>query len=336
LRGALGVASGDHDFCVGIAASNATDGGTGILIGRSRDSTGINHVEIGLRGLLCTGKAALDELMFESGAVSLGGTTAEVFDVIGGHKIIVAQFGIGRRASGMLFQRMRAERAILCLAKNVRQFRTAHPGPSDAKGRQLGMPNTNFNWKDTSSIREHDVTALAVKAEKLRRRWRLPLCKTLAAEDGTALSGAEGNGGFLATLGADGVRFHPAKVITHLPWSRSGIEHSHALGFAGFATLRFVPELFVVEEELFSGGKDELSAAIDALQYLVLKFHLRMAPFCPCCAVHTQGSDGGVEQNRSCTSPLKTAPGLGPPRMKDAWLQLAAGNAELLNRGNNP
>jgi hypothetical protein len=37
--------------------------------------------------------------------------------------------------------------------------------------------------------------------------------------------------------------------------------------------------LFVVEEQLFSGGKDEIGPAVNALQHLVLEFH--KAPFNP-------------------------------------------------------
>jgi hypothetical protein len=36
-----------------------------------------------------------------------------------------------------------------------------------------------------------------------------------------------------------------------------------------------------MKEELFPGGEDEISPAVDTLQHLVLKFHLRMAPFSP-------------------------------------------------------
>ena len=36
-----------------------------------------------------------------------------------------------------------------------------------------------------------------------------------------------------------------------------------------------------MKEQLFARGEDEICAAIDALQYLVLKFHLRDAPFTP-------------------------------------------------------
>jgi hypothetical protein len=50
-------------------------------------------------------------------------------------------------------------------------------------------------------------------------------------------------------------------------------QDSHALRFAAFAAFGLVLELFVVEEHLFPGGKDKVSAAVDAGQYFILKFH---------------------------------------------------------------
>jgi hypothetical protein len=51
------------------------------------------------------------------------------------------------------------------------------------------------------------------------------------------------------------------------------IEDGHSLALAVFAALGFVLELFVVEELLFARGEKKLRAAVDASQYLVLKFH---------------------------------------------------------------
>jgi hypothetical protein len=52
-----------------------------------------------------------------------------------------------------------------------------------------------------------------------------------------------------------------------------GSKNGDALGLAGFAALGLVLELFVVEKQLFPGGKNEVGAAVDAGQYLILKFH---------------------------------------------------------------
>jgi hypothetical protein len=52
-----------------------------------------------------------------------------------------------------------------------------------------------------------------------------------------------------------------------------GGENGRAPGLAGFAALRFVPELFIVEEKLFPGSEDKVGTAINAAEYLILKFH---------------------------------------------------------------
>jgi hypothetical protein len=62
-------------------------------------------------------------------------------------------------------------------------------------------------------------------------------------------------------------------VVATVARGRGGAKHSHALGLAGFTALRFVLEPFVVEKQLLTGGKDEFDTAVDAGQYLVLKFH---------------------------------------------------------------
>jgi hypothetical protein len=54
---------------------------------------------------------------------------------------------------------------------------------------------------------------------------------------------------------------------------RRGGEYGHALGLAGFTALGLILEPLVVEKQLFPGGKNEVGTAVDAGQYLVLKFH---------------------------------------------------------------
>jgi hypothetical protein len=99
------------------------------------------------------------------------------------------------------------------------------------------------------------------------------LRKAFAAENGTALCGAEGNSCFLAALRAGGSSFHTR--ITAPITARRGIcgEDGYALGFADLAALGLVLELFVEEKQLFPGSKDKVRAAINAGQYLILKFH---------------------------------------------------------------
>lgn len=51
-----------------------------------------------------------------------------------------------------------------------------------------------------------------------------------------------------------------------------GGEDGYTLRLAGLAALRLVLELFVMKQ-LFPGREDEVSAAVYAGEYLILKFH---------------------------------------------------------------
>src|SRR5258706_9624163 len=122
-----------------------------------------------------------------------------------------------------------------------------------------------------------------------RAQWAAGICPTaspsgrsggfllreaFAAEHGAALRGAEGDGGLLAALGAGGTSFHASVVVSVFAAPRGrGREYRYAFRLAAFAALGFVLELFVVEKQLFPGGEGKLGAAVDAGQYLVLKFH---------------------------------------------------------------
>ena len=50
---------------------------------------------------------------------------------------------------------------------------------------------------------------------------------------------------------------------------------AHALCLASLAALGLILELFVVEEELLASGENEILAAVNALQGLILKLHVR-------------------------------------------------------------
>jgi len=63
-----------------------------------------------------------------------------------------------------------------------------------------------------------------------------------------------------------------------LAWRWGRAEHGHTLGFAGFAALGLDLELFIVKKQLFPGGENKIGAAVDTLQYLVLKFHRGWLP----------------------------------------------------------
>jgi len=95
-----------------------------------------------------------------------------------------------------------------------------------------------------------------------------PQLEALPTEDWPSLRGLEWHGGFLAATRTIGASFHL--------WVIAGRRSSYGggpLGLARFATFGFVLELFVVEEQLFPRSEDEVGAAVNTLQNLVLEFH---------------------------------------------------------------
>ncbi len=98
------------------------------------------------------------------------------------------------------------------------------------------------------------------------------LREAFAAQDWPPLGWPEGDGGLFAALGAGGPGFH-AREVVRVALGGWGGEDGHALRLAGFAALGFVAELFIVKKQLFPGGEDEVGTAVDAGQYLILKFH---------------------------------------------------------------
>jgi hypothetical protein len=55
--------------------------------------------------------------------------------------------------------------------------------------------------------------------------------------------------------------------------SVGGSQNRHPLRLAALASLGFVAKLLIVEKQLLAGRKDEIRAAVNALQHLVLEFH---------------------------------------------------------------
>jgi hypothetical protein len=113
------------------------------------------------------------------------------------------------------------------------------------------------------------------------------------------------------------LRFYFRVAVTRAGrWSRS--QHGYSLRLAGLAPFGFVFELLVVEEKLLAGGENEITPAVDALQYLVLKLHLRMAPFSPFLRAPLAGKElrWNGEKTGLSTSPLVLPLGLGPPRSR--------------------
>jgi hypothetical protein len=96
--------------------------------------------------------------------------------------------------------------------------------------------------------------------------------KALPAKYRAPLSGFKGNRGFLPTLRTFGSGFD--FVVAVIPdGGGSGAQNGYSFCLAGFATLGLILELLVVKEQLLPGSKNEISAAINTLQNLVLKFH---------------------------------------------------------------
>jgi hypothetical protein len=58
------------------------------------------------------------------------------------------------------------------------------------------------------------------------------------------------------------------------PMTRRGdAKNRHALCLASFTSLRFVLELFIVEEQLLPGREHKIRPTINALQHFVPEFH---------------------------------------------------------------
>jgi len=88
----LCITSGDDDFGQRILPLHPPDGSAGVLIRGTRDRTSIQYDQVGAVRW-SAGEAAGFELALEGGAVGLRGAAAEVFDVEGGHGIMLAQRG---------------------------------------------------------------------------------------------------------------------------------------------------------------------------------------------------------------------------------------------------
>jgi len=138
--------------------------------------------------------------------------------------------------------------------------------------------------------------------------------EAFAAEDGAALGGTERHCSFFSAARTGGLSLNLGVAVALSGRGRCA-EYRNPFGLAGFATLGLVLELLVVEEKLFPGGEHKITPTIDTLQHLVLKFHLRMAPFSPFLRA-IRGERIAVDRrNRLSTSPLVLPLGLGPSRL---------------------
>jgi len=142
------------------------------------------------------------------------------------------------------------------------------------------------------------------------------------------LRGAERDRGLFSAARAGGLGFDlGVTVILALGWRCA--EDGDPLGLAGFATLGFVFELLVVKEKLLPGGENKITPTVDTLQHLVLKFHLRMAPF-SLFPLAIAGNCGGRRKHRLSYIPLGVTPGLGPSRL---WNEDVATNYRAFYAG---
>ncbi len=101
-------------------------------------------------------------------------------------------------------------------------------------------------------------------SRSVRRSARTPMLEALAAVDGAPLRQPEGNGRFLPTLGTSRGRDRPHRARGS--WLAS-------LGLTSLASLGLIPKALLRVEKLFPGGEHELSAALRALDNLVLILH---------------------------------------------------------------
>jgi hypothetical protein len=99
------------------------------------------------------------------------------------------------------------------------------------------------------------------------RRWsKLALfLKAASAENGSSLGGLEWNSSFGSALRTGGSGFGAHLLIS-----------AHAFCFALLAALGIIFELLVVKKDLLTGGEYKFSAAVDARQDSIGKFHGRL------------------------------------------------------------
>ena len=110
--------------------------------------------------------------------------------------------------------------------------------------------------------------------ELCSRRGGFPLLEAFPAIYGTSLRWLKWHRSFPVTCRADGFCLYPLVIAPALRQA----ECLCALGFAVFAALRLVFELFVVEEELFAGSENKIGPTIYTLENLILELHCD-APF---------------------------------------------------------
>jgi len=87
----LGVAASDDELGGGIMSVDFADGVARLSVGGSGYGAGVEDDDGGGGGIGGGSIAAVEELAFDGGTVSLGGTAAELLDVKCGHDLETAQ-----------------------------------------------------------------------------------------------------------------------------------------------------------------------------------------------------------------------------------------------------
>jgi hypothetical protein len=98
--------------------------------------------------------------------------------------------------------------------------------------------------------------------DQVLRRSGAPGREALPAKHRASLSRLEGYGGFFAALRAGGSRLGFGKRRRS---GRRSAQHGNPLRLTRLAPFRFVLELLIVEEKLFTSGEDKIPAAVNAL-----------------------------------------------------------------------
>src|SRR5882724_2820997 len=85
--GALGVAAGGDNFCVGIAGVDLADGVAGLGVGGCGDRAGVYDYHVGGVRVAAGSTAAVEELALNGGSIGLSCAAAELFDVESGRHL---------------------------------------------------------------------------------------------------------------------------------------------------------------------------------------------------------------------------------------------------------
>ena len=143
-------------------------------------------------------------------------------------------------------------------------------------------------------------------------RYAPPLLETFATEHRPSLGRTKRYRRFFAALRAVCAGFRFRKRVTVRTESRAG----GPLPFAVLASLGFVLELLIMEEQLFPGCEYEIRTTIHTLQNLVLEFHCKRRSHSP--TLRSTGDPNGKDPvhnvGRRFTIPSFDTPGFGPPR----------------------